>query len=243
MPQPVRPTAFTGASAVFAILALRAGNPAASLAFSPSPTTNGSVDHVDHHRLSAGGGSNGDRGRGGGGHWSPVRLRRGRGRGPSLFSRLKASSPPSSPSDSLFGRGGARGLGSGSGSGSSGGIGEQRHEGGGVLDTIKCSATAEAAAAGVFKEDEPFILERVKNIRDLSSVEGYGIAPGRVFRTGHLSAATVRDAKMLRDCTGLRTLVSEKRGRSHRLRGFSAYAVFSLLLLSVFVGWPLLRHV
>ncbi|CAN0555898.1 unnamed protein product, partial [Ectocarpus sp. 8 AP-2014] len=55
-------------------------------------------------------------------------------------------------------------------------------------------------------------LEGVQNIRDLSSVEGYGIAAGRVFRTGHLSAATERDATMLRDSTGLRTLVSIEGG-------------------------------
>lgn len=78
---------------------------------------------------------------------------------------------------------------------------------GGGSETTRCSATVAAAAAGVFKDDEPFVLEGVKNIRDLSSVEGYGIAPRRVFRTGHLSDATERDAKTLRDSTGLQTLV------------------------------------
>ncbi|CAN0464510.1 unnamed protein product, partial [Ectocarpus sp. 12 AP-2014] len=67
--------------------------------------------------------------------------------------------------------------------------------------------SATAAAADVSRERDPFVLEGVQNIRDLSSVEGYGIVAGRVFRTGHLSAATERDAKTLRDSTGLRTLV------------------------------------
>lgn len=51
-------------------------------------------------------------------------------------------------------------------------------------------------------------FERVKNIRDLSSVRGSEIVPGRVFRTGYLSEATVADAERLRDVNGVRTLVS-----------------------------------
>lgn len=56
--------------------------------------------------------------------------------------------------------------------------------------------------------DGPFVLEGVKNIRDLGSIDGSGIVKGRVFRTGHLSQATEADAATLREVTGLRTLVS-----------------------------------
>lgn len=62
--------------------------------------------------------------------------------------------------------------------------------------------------AAEVQRDGPFVLEGVKNIRDLGSIDGSGIVKGRVFRTGHLSQATEADAAMLREITGLRTLVS-----------------------------------
>lgn len=177
LPRHPTPASFAaGARAVSAVLALHA-TPASSLAFS-FPVTNRSLDHADHHQQ-----RNAHDG-GGNPRWAPVRLRRGRERVSSLFSRLRAS-------NDLEGRGAAGGGGNGRGAGGA-----------------RLFAAAAAATTGVPKEDEPFVLEGVKNIRDLSTVEGYGIAAGRVFRTGHLSAATKRDAKTLRDSTGLRTLVS-----------------------------------
>eukprot|EP00903_Cladosiphon_okamuranus_P008461 g8129.t1 len=208
MPQSAKPISFAGACAVTAMVVAHAGTPATSLAFTPPPITNRSVDYADHHRTSA---SLNARASGGGGgsdssnERTPVRLRRGRGGGGiSLFSRLRVSAS----AGGLFNKSTARGS-SGDGGGGGGGgdnAGGSPRDGGGA-DKTRCSATAAAAAAGVFKDGEPFVLEGVKNIRDLSSVEGYGIAPGRVFRTGHLSDATERDAKTLRDSTGLQTLV------------------------------------
>lgn len=77
-----------------------------------------------------------------------------------------------------------------------------------AVSELPCSSTA-----GV-QEEGPFILEQVKNIRDLGSVGGSGIAKGRIFRTGHLSDATKADAMALRDVRGLRTLV--RRGVEQR---------------------------
>lgn len=203
LPKSSTPVSFTTARActVYVILVLHTGVPASSLTFTPSLITNRSVDHADHHRHRSTNSNNiinDNNGRTSSSSWSsPACSRRGRKqRGPSsLFAQLR--------SDALFGNHDARG-GGGGGRSSSGGRG--RGGGGTPPDTTKRSATA--AATDVFKEDEPYVLEGVKNIRDLSSIEGYGIAPGRVFRTGHLSAATERDAKTLRDSTGLRTLVS-----------------------------------
>ena len=98
------------------------------------------------------------------------------------------------------------GSGCGSGSSSDGGSGDGGRSsirGGrqGAVSEQRCSSTA-----GV-QEEGPFVLEQVKNIRDLGSVVGSGIAKGRVFRTGYLSDATKADAAALRDVTGLRTLV------------------------------------
>lgn len=39
---------------------------------------------------------------------------------------------------------------------------------------------------------------QVKNIRDLASVQGSGIKPGRVFRTGYLSKASPEDVSGLK---------------------------------------------
>ena len=71
----------------------------------------------------------------------------------------------------------------------------------GAMSELPCSPMAGVQGEG------PFVLEQVKNIRDLGSVGGSGIAKGRIFRTGHLSDATKADATALRDVTGLRTLV------------------------------------
>lgn len=107
----------------------------------------------------------------------------------------KHGSGCSSGSSSGSSSGGGRGGGGDGGSSSSRG-GRQ-----GAVSELRCSSTA-----GV-QEEGPFVLEQVKNIRDLGSVGGSGIARGRVFRTGHLSDATKADATALRDVTGLRTLV------------------------------------
>ncbi|CAM9730061.1 unnamed protein product [Ectocarpus fasciculatus] len=189
---------------VYTTLAIHATSGAASLAFLP-PVTNRSLDYVYHHHRStrnnndvnSNAGPGGDHA-GGGRHRLSLQLRHGRDLGSSLFSRLKAAAS-SSPSDGSFRKSGGCG-GGGGGSSSEGGRGSE-----GGARTLKCSATA--APADISRERDPFVLEGVKNIRDLSSVEGYGIVAGRVFRTGHLSAATERDAKTLRDSTGLRTLV------------------------------------
>ncbi|CAN0229905.1 unnamed protein product [Ectocarpus sp. 12 AP-2014] len=186
---------------VYTTLAIHATSGAASLAFLP-PITNRSLDYAHHHHRSTRNNNdiNSNVGPGvdlgGGRHRLSVQLRHGRDLGSSLFSRLKAAAS-SSPSDGNFRKGGGC---SGGGSSNEGGRGS-----GGGARTLKCSATA--AAADVSRERDPFVLEGVQNIRDLSSVEGYGIVAGRIFRTGHLSAATERDAKTLRDSTGLRTLV------------------------------------
>ncbi|CAN0246024.1 unnamed protein product, partial [Ectocarpus sp. 13 AM-2016] len=186
---------------VYTTLAIHATSGAASLAFLP-PITNRSLDYAHHHQRSTRNNNdiNSNVGPGvdvgGGRHRLSVQLRHGRDLGSSLFSRLKAAAS-SSPSDGNFRNGGGC---SGGGSSNEGGRGS-----GGGARTLKCSATA--AAADVSRERDPFVLEGVQNIRDLSSVEGYGIVAGRVFRTGHLSAATERDARTLRDSTGLRTLV------------------------------------
>jgi hypothetical protein len=42
-------------------------------------------------------------------------------------------------------------------------------------------------------------LERVKNIRDLSSVRGSGIKAGRIYRTGYLSKASEEDVRSRRE--------------------------------------------
>lgn len=74
--------------------------------------------------------------------------------------------------------------------------------GGRGSSSIRCSSAAGA------QEEGAFVLEGVKNIRDLGCIGGSGIAEGRIFRTGHLSDATEADVALLRDVTGLRTLVS-----------------------------------
>ncbi|CAM9714067.1 unnamed protein product, partial [Hapterophycus canaliculatus] len=177
---------------VSAVLALHA-TPASSLAFS-FRVANGSMDHADHHQRQHE--AHPSHGAGGSRQWPPVCLRRGRERGSSLFARLKASALSIEP-------GGRGGAGGGRGAGGGG-------EGGRAGSRVKLSAST--AATGVPKEDEPFVFEGVKNIRDVSSVEGYGIAAGRLFRTGHLSAATEKDARTLRDNTALRTLVDLRSG-------------------------------
>lgn len=105
--------------------------------------------------------------------------------------------------------------GSSSGSSGSGGSKSGRGGGKGAVSELQYSSTADV------QEEGPFVLEQVKNIRDLGSVGGSGIARGRVFRTGHLSDATKADATALRDVAGLRTLVTtiyghylERKGRS-----------------------------
>ena len=235
MTRPARPLSFTSACAVSAMLVVHAGTPATSLAFTPPPVTNGSASYADHHRpwaahnarASGDSASNNNK-------LTPVRLRRGRGRrGLSLFSRLRASAS----ADGLFNKSGARG---GGGGGEGNHADGARRDGGGS-EATGCSATASpAAAAGVFKDGEPFVLEGVKNIRDLSSVEGYGIAPGRVFRTGHLSDATERDAKTLRDSTGLHTLVSAQKRK--RRPGCLCVCVWGVCGTGSYMGrWFLLR--
>ncbi|CAN0164739.1 unnamed protein product, partial [Laminaria digitata] len=108
----------------------------------------------------------------------------------------KHSSSGCSSGTSGSGSSGCGGCGGGDGGCSSSRGGRQR-----AVSELRCSSTA-----GV-QEEGPFVLEQVKNIRDLGSVEGSGIVRGRVFRTGHLSDATKADATALRDVTGLRTLV------------------------------------
>mmetsp|Transcript_1507 Transcript_1507/g.2061 ORF Transcript_1507/g.2061 Transcript_1507/m.2061 type:complete len:395 (-) Transcript_1507:272-1456(-) len=50
-------------------------------------------------------------------------------------------------------------------------------------------------------------LESVKNCRDLASVCGSGIRPGRVIRTGFLSNASVRDMEIFNERLGLKTVL------------------------------------
>ena len=126
----------------------------------------------------------------------------------------------SSPMDALFSKhsgrcGSGSNRGSSSGSSGSGGSKSGRGGGKGAVSELQYSSTADV------QEEGPFVLEQVKNIRDLGSVGGSGIARGRVFRTGHLSDATKADATALRDVAGLRTLVTtiyghylERKGRS-----------------------------
>lgn len=97
--------------------------------------------------------------------------------------------------DGMQVRGGATNFPGGGGGG---------REGKGGDNIIRRSATA-----GGVQEDGPFVLEGVKNIRDLGSIPNSGIVKGRVFRTGHLSDATAADTATLMDVTGLRTLVSD----------------------------------
>lgn len=86
---------------------------------------------------------------------------------------------------------------------SEGWSGRASTEADGTGTDLGCSATT-----AELQGDGSLVLEGVKNIRDLGSIEGFGIVKGRIFRTGHLSQATEADAATLREVTGLRTLVS-----------------------------------
>ncbi|EWM29020.1 Tyrosine-protein phosphatase family, C-terminal domain protein [Nannochloropsis gaditana] len=69
------------------------------------------------------------------------------------------------------------------------------------------AAAAAAAAAAVGMVTGGIKLERVKNIRDLSSVRGSGIKAGRIYRTGYLSKASEEDIKFIRETAKFKTLI------------------------------------
>lgn len=177
------------ASAVALLAAAHCTSPVASLAV-PHPAVSGannrSVELYYHSRCPS------HARRRGHPSYHRASAREGSGKIVSLSSRLKTSS---SNEALLCSRGGSD---SASGSKSGGGL-----EG----SEPRCSA---AKAADTQQEEDapaPFVLEGVKNIRDLGSIAGSGIVKGRVFRTGHLSDATEADAITLRDDTCLRTMV------------------------------------
>ncbi|KAM3575167.1 hypothetical protein VYU27_002969, partial [Nannochloropsis oceanica] len=69
------------------------------------------------------------------------------------------------------------------------------------------AAAAAAAAVAAALASGEIKLQKVKNIRDLSSVKGSGIQPGRIYRTGYLSKASPEDIKFIREKVNFKTLI------------------------------------
>jgi hypothetical protein len=88
------------------------------------------------------------------------------------------------------------------------------------LSSSSCSRSELRASVIDAKEDEKFKdeirelcskrnmpLEKVKNCRDLASVQNSPIKPGRIFRTGRLGDATEKDQALLLNELKITTLV------------------------------------
>jgi Tyrosine phosphatase family len=66
------------------------------------------------------------------------------------------------------------------------------------------ASSSEADTIGIL---DGTAFEKVKNFRDAATVQGSGIKPGRLYRTGFLSDATPTDVDLLLNKARLRTLI------------------------------------